>query len=270
MKNVLFIILISCFSLFIIISCTSTDNSDKTAPTVSSTYPSDNQIGVTVSDNISVTFSKAMDTTSVSTHTSQNDWSISCSGSFQVSSDNFNSCVQMNVPGAVTNSYQTFTVTPSSNLSISTNYKIRVTSGVKDSSGKTMNSQYEMTNGFTTETAPSYVAVGRNGTILTSTNGITWTSRTSGTTNSLFGVTYGKGLFLAVGVSGTILTSSDGITWTSRTSGTSDLLEGITYGNSTFVTVGIYGTLLTSSDGISWTSRTSGTINDLYGVTYKE
>ena len=46
----------------------------------------------------------------------------------------------------------------------------------------------------------------------------------------------------------TILTSSDGITWTSRTSGTSYYLRDITFGNNTFVTVGFlgqYGTILT-------------------------
>ena len=35
--------------------------------------------------------------------------------------------------------------------------------------------------------------------------------------------------FVAVGVSGTILTSSDGTTWTERTSGTSDHLMEVTY-----------------------------------------
>ena len=35
--------------------------------------------------------------------------------------------------------------------------------------------------------------------------------------------------FVAVGSSGTILTSSDGTSWTSRTSGTSSGLQGVTY-----------------------------------------
>ena len=35
------------------------------------------------------------------------------------------------------------------------------------------------------------------------------------------------GLFVSVGQSGTILTSSDGTTWTSRTSGTTNNLEDI-------------------------------------------
>ena len=38
-----------------------------------------------------------------------------------------------------------------------------------------------------------------------------------------------SGLYVAVGSGGTILTSSDGTTWTSRTSGTSNTLNGVTY-----------------------------------------
>ena len=36
-------------------------------------------------------------------------------------------------------------------------------------------------------------------------------------------------LFVSVGESGTILTSSDGTSWTERTSGTSKYLRGVTY-----------------------------------------
>jgi len=48
--------------------------------------------------------------------------------------------------------------------------------------------------------------------------------------NPLNGVTYGNGAFIAVGAGGTILTSADGITWTSNTSGTAKSLNGVTYG----------------------------------------
>ena len=89
----------------------------------------------------------------------------------------------------------------------------------------------------TTTSNPLFVAVGDNGTIITSSDGTTWTSRTSGTTEKLRGGAYGKSTLVVVGRSGTILTSSDGSTWTSRTSGTSNKLKGITYGNSTFVAV---------------------------------
>jgi len=98
------------------------------------------------------------------------------------------------------------------------------------------------------------VSVGGSGTILTSSDRVTWTSRTSGTSNSLYGVTYGNGLFVTVGNSGTILTSSDGNTWTNkRTSGTSEDIYEVTYGNSTFVTVGYLGILLTILEPINET-----------------
>jgi hypothetical protein len=38
-----------------------------------------------------------------------------------------------------------------------------------------------------------------------------------------------KGMFVTVGHKGTILTSSDGIGWSSRDSGTSNILWGVTY-----------------------------------------
>jgi len=60
--------------------------------------------------------------------------------------------------------------------------------------------------------------------------------------------------FVSVGNSGTILTSSDGILWTKRTSGKWEYLSGVTSGNGLFVTVGsLLGIILTSPDGNSWT-----------------
>jgi len=127
---------------------TTTDNTtDTTAPTVSSISPIDNKSWIALSDNISVTFSESMDTTSVTTNTSN----TSCSGSLQLSSDNFSGCVQMSSSPSSSNSDKTFTVDPAGNLSNSTTYKIRVTTGVKDSSGNTLSSQYETSSGFTTK-----------------------------------------------------------------------------------------------------------------------
>ena len=71
------------------------------------------------------------------------------------------------------------------------------------------------------------------------------------------------------GREGTILTSTDGTSWDNRTSGTTGHLYGLTYGNSKFVATGYSGTILTSTDGISWDNKTSGTTKTLYAVTYK-
>ena len=105
-----------------------------------------------------------------------------------------------------------------------------------------------------------FVSVGWEGTILTSPDGTTWSSRTSGTSEDLKGVTYGNGLYVTVGDEGTILTSSNGTSWNKRTSGkTNSSLDGVTYGNGLFVIVGYSGTILTSLDETSWNPRTSGT-----------
>ena len=123
---------------------------DTTAPTVSSiSTTADNQSSVSITDNITVTFSEAMDTTYVTTNTDN----TSCSGTLRVSSDNFSNCVQMASSPSSSNSDKTFTVDPSDNLSYSTNYKIRVTTGVKDAAGNAMSSQYETGSAFTTSSA---------------------------------------------------------------------------------------------------------------------
>ena len=96
-----------------------------------------------------------------------------------------------------------------------------------------------------------FISVGNNGTILTSSDGINWTSRTSGVSKDLNSITYSEslGLFVVVGENGTILTSSDGINWTSRTSGVSTWLYSVTYSESLglFVVVGENGTILISA-----------------------
>ena len=86
---------------------------DTTAPTVSSIYPTDNQSRVSITENILVTFSEAMDTTSVTTNTSN----TTCSGSFALSLNNFSSCVQMSSSPSSSNSDKSFTVDPSDDYS---------------------------------------------------------------------------------------------------------------------------------------------------------
>ncbi len=113
----------------------------------------------------------------------------------------------------------------------------------------------------------AFVAVGDIGTILTSDDGVTWTRQNSGTSKALQGLTYGNGIFVVVGIDGTLLTSPDGVVWTSRYAGSGNL-RGITYSNGTFVAVGDAGTILTSADGVIWTARVSDSSDPLYGVTY--
>ena len=92
-----------------------------------------------------------MDTTYVTTSTSDTN----CAGTIRVSSDNFSSCVKMSSEPASSNSNKTFTLDPYDNLTVSTTYKTRVTTGVKDTAGNAMSSQYETSSGFTTSSSSS-------------------------------------------------------------------------------------------------------------------
>ena len=161
--------------------------SDTTAPTVSSIYPTDNQSNISISDNISVTFSEVMDSTSVTTNTD----STTCSGTFNVSSDNFSSCVQMSSSPTSSNSYKTFTLYPYDNLTVGTTYLTRVTTGVKDDAGNAMSSQYETSSGFTTASSPvsdRWSSSLKGGNIVLSNNNLDATSQnTTHSWNSVYG-----------------------------------------------------------------------------------
>jgi hypothetical protein len=82
--------------------------------------------------------------------------------------------------------------------------------------------------------------------------------------DGLYGVTWSGTQFVAVGARGSILTSSDGITWISMISGTINQLYGVVWSGTEFVAVGAEGTILTSPDGVTWTLEASGTAITLY------
>lgn len=109
-----------------------------------------------------------------------------------------------------------------------------------------------------------FVAVGDNGTVITSGDGYHWTVRTYGTFPTLLGVGYAGGMYVAVGTGGTILTSSNAVVWSAQSSGATNALRAVSgnpYYPSPFVSpvrfmaVGDGGTTLVSNDGLSWTKQ---------------
>jgi hypothetical protein len=109
--------------------------------------------------------------------------------------------------------------------------------------------------------ALSFASVGSPGVdtsfISTSTDGITFTSRTPSEAMWFQDISYGNGLFVAVARSGTnrIMTSPDGITWTSRTTSVNPTFTGVAYGNGIWVALSDSspgGTTFTSYDGLNW------------------
>ncbi len=115
-----------------------------------------------------------------------------------------------------------------------------------------------------------FIGVGGSGSkILTSPDGITWTSRTSpnaGLFNNCVAYSPTLNLLVLVGdgrfSSPYIFTSPDGITWTSRTGPAGVNWTNITWGNGLFVataqnTNNAATSVMTSPDGITWTARSA-------------
>ncbi len=118
-----------------------------------------------------------------------------------------------------------------------------------------------------------FVALGTDGSILTSPDGNTWTAATSvpsGGMNSIaLGSVSNATIYVAVGDGGKIFTSAGNlVTWTTVSTTGSDLYN-VSFLNGTFVATGANGTLLTSSDASIWTLvQNLPTSSALRGATY--
>ena len=112
-----------------------------------------------------------------------------------------------------------------------------------------------------------YVAVGKYGFMMRSTDGNTWTQVSSGVEDDFGGVAYGNGVFVAVG-GNTILVSSDGLTWNEQTPPAGFYCYSITFGNGNFVAINSTSSAFNSSDGINWTERTLPPTSALTDIIY--
>jgi hypothetical protein len=123
-------------------------------------------------------------------------------------------------------------------------------------------------------TAPGliFVAVGRNGSVVRSTDGQNWQHITGiPTTQNLNAIAVAGTTFVAVGDNGVILTSGDGLTWSLNANALSintHTLNAIHCVTSSCVAVGQEGTTLwTSNSGTLWALYTFKT-NNWVGITY--
>jgi uncharacterized protein YjdB len=115
------------------------------APVVVSTSPADAATAVSALTSIAVNFDRAMDPATLVTQASAGP----CTGTIQVSRDDFASCVGL---GAVVTSMgnQVATTTPAPALAFGTTYKIRVTTGAQSAVGAALASTFTQATGFTT------------------------------------------------------------------------------------------------------------------------
>lgn len=101
-----------------------------------------------------------------------------------------------------------------------------------------------------------YVAVGANGYVTTSTDGVNWTiPKTDGGHKSLSEIAFGKGKFITGSstVAGTIMSSTDGDTWTVVANNvTNSDLNDFRYVNELFFVDSGNGYSYVSADGITW------------------
>jgi hypothetical protein len=102
-----------------------------------------------------------------------------------------------------------------------------------------------------------FAAVGWNGAIVTSPDGVDWTDRSIDLTFLAFNdVTWSGTEFVAVGEEGEIATSSDGANWRIVLSGAD--LTNVVWTGDEFVAMGGFGKIVTSVDGSSWSYGYTG------------
>lgn len=130
-----------------------------------------------------------------------------------------------------------------------------------------------------------FIAVGSNGTLITSADGLSWSSQTTDTSNRLNAIAWFVAKFpllpfgIAVGDGGTIVKSTTTDGWQTQTSPTSRKLFDVAVGSAASkgpskstriaVAVGQDGTIVHSTDGENWTLvADSKTTDDLRGIAF--
>ena len=128
---------------------------DTTKPSVTSTSPSDGSLFHSTSTTISVTFSEEMDISSITANTSDTE----CSGTLQVSLDDFSSCIKISSSPTVSNSNKTFSINPSTSLTQGSYYKIKVLTSAKDLADNMISDNFVTSTGFRTWNKASNIQV---------------------------------------------------------------------------------------------------------------
>ena len=112
----------------------------------------------------------------------------------------------------------------------------------------------------------AFVAVGKDGRILRSTNGAAWSAMASGTTGLLTAIVWDGSRFHVVGKGGLYLQSTDGITWQRQTLEGAPYLRAIAATSRGLVAVGHGGAIFVSADGATWMNRSVAIPEDFQTV----
>ncbi|MCA9620966.1 MAG: Ig-like domain-containing protein [Myxococcales bacterium] len=128
---------------------------DVTPPSVVSVSPSDGTSAVMASPTLGVVFSEAMSPSTITTSSN-----TSCTGSMQISSDGFTTCVPLTSP--TSGDGVTFSFAPTAPLASATSYALRVTTAAQDAAGNSLASMFQTSTGFTVRYAHTVVIDGVN------------------------------------------------------------------------------------------------------------
>ena len=112
--------------------------------------PSDGSTNVAADTSISVTFPQSINTMTVNV----NSIDTICSGSVQISADDFMTCLQMKPIDPLDSFYndnKSFSVTPAFSLNYQTTYKVKITTDVQYMDGNPIEGEYLSSFGFTTQ-----------------------------------------------------------------------------------------------------------------------
>lgn len=149
-KNRFPILLILLLLLLLNISaCKTEDDTDdvEMSSLIGSITPADKSSTATLKNSISITFKEAMDASTITTNTADTN----CTGSIQVSADNFATCVQMADQPTADSAALTFTLTPAANFQYCAAHKIKITSAAYYNFGLGFYPEYISPNGFSTQ-----------------------------------------------------------------------------------------------------------------------
>jgi hypothetical protein len=115
----------------------------------------------------------------------------------------------------------------------------------------------------------TFAAVTDQGNLLTSSNGLNWSSQSINAGTWLVSIAYGDGKWVVVGNNGTIMASSDLKIWTQAAAVTNNKLNGVIYARALWVAVGDAGTIVTSADAQNWILQppVPGVTGYLHGLT---
>lgn len=105
-----------------------------------------------------------------------------------------------------------------------------------------------------------FLITGSSGVVATSTDGVTWTKRVTGTTESLYSATYHGSTWYVVGSNQQIIKSTDLSAWTHATAGSGQISSSIfskirSDGTSMIICSSNSDDYQTSTDGVTWTKR---------------